>query len=230
MRVEKREFAWEFSQFSCLGQTRTRVAWELTRVEKREFAWEFSQLSYPGQTRTRVAWELRSESLHESFLNSHAPVKREQELYESWEARVCMRVSSTLMPRSNENKSCMRVEKREFAWEISQFSCPGQTRTRVAWELRSESLHDSWWELRSESLHESSLNSHGSVKREQELHESWWELTRYYCTCQMNKFCHQLSLNFEPAQRWWESMRVGGETLDNFHPRLSGTLLILKRS
>jgi hypothetical protein len=75
------------------------------RVEKREFAWEFSQLSCPGQTRTRVAWELASESLHESFLNSHAPVKWEQELHESWEARVCMRVFSTLVPRSNENKS-----------------------------------------------------------------------------------------------------------------------------
>jgi hypothetical protein len=84
------------------------------RVEKREFAWEFSQLSWPGQTRTRVAWELRSESLHESFLNSHAPVKREQELHESWEARVCVRVFSTLMPRSNENKSCMRVDE---SWE-----------------------------------------------------------------------------------------------------------------
>jgi hypothetical protein len=34
-------------------------------------------------------WELRSESLHKSFLNSHAPVKREQELHESnwWELR-----------------------------------------------------------------------------------------------------------------------------------------------
>jgi hypothetical protein len=61
-----------------------RVKPELMRVEKREFAWEFSQLSCPGQTRTRVAWELRSESLHESFLNSHVPVKREQELHESW--------------------------------------------------------------------------------------------------------------------------------------------------
>ena len=29
------------------------------------------------------AGELRSESLYESFLNSHAPVKREQELHES---------------------------------------------------------------------------------------------------------------------------------------------------
>ena len=55
MRVEKREFAREFSQLSYPGQTRTRVAWELIRVEKREFAREFSQLSCPGQTRTRVA-------------------------------------------------------------------------------------------------------------------------------------------------------------------------------
>jgi hypothetical protein len=30
---------------------------------------------------------------------------------ESWEARVCMRVFSTLVPRSNENKSCMRVDE-----------------------------------------------------------------------------------------------------------------------
>ena len=31
---------------------------------------------------------------------------------ESWEAwRVGMRVFSTLMPRSNENKSCMRVDE-----------------------------------------------------------------------------------------------------------------------
>jgi hypothetical protein len=41
MRVEKREFALE-----------------LMRVEKREFAREFSQLSCPGQTKTRVAREL----------------------------------------------------------------------------------------------------------------------------------------------------------------------------
>ena len=68
------------------------------RVDKQEFAWEFHQLSCPGQTRTRVAWELTSDSLHESFINSHVLVKREQELHESWQARVCIRVSSTLMP------------------------------------------------------------------------------------------------------------------------------------
>ena len=33
---------------------------------------------------------------------------------ESWQASVCMRVFSTLMSWSNENKSCMRVEKREL--------------------------------------------------------------------------------------------------------------------
>ena len=81
----------------------------------------------------RLAWRLTSES----FINSRVLVKREQELHESWEARVCLRVSSTLMSWSNENKSCMRVEKREFAWEFHQLSCPGRTRTRVAYK--------SWW-------------------------------------------------------------------------------------
>ena len=81
MRVEKREFVWEFSQLFCPGQTRTRVAWELMRVEKREFVWEFSQLLCPGQTRTRDAWELTNDSLYQSFPNSHVLVKREQELH-----------------------------------------------------------------------------------------------------------------------------------------------------
>jgi hypothetical protein len=122
---------------------------------------------------------LRSvESSHESFLNFYAPAKRERELHESWEARVCMRVFSTLMswsnknkscmrvdesweawrvrmrvfstlmPRSNENKSCMRVEKRgEFAWEVSQLLCPGQTRTRVAWELIRVEKREFAWEF-----------------------------------------------------------------------------------
>jgi predicted transcriptional regulator len=235
MRVEKREFTWEFSQLPLLDQTRTRVAWELTseclhesflnihclikreqelheswqarvymrvfslnfhclikreqelhgswearvymrvfstfiawlnenkscmRVEEREFTWEFSQLPLLDQTRTRVAWELRSESLHESFLNLHCLIKREQELHESWQASVYMRVFSTFIAWSNENKSCMRVEKREFTWEFSQLSLLDQTRTRVAWELRSESLHESF------------LNFHCLIKREQELHDS----------------------------------------------------------
>jgi uncharacterized membrane protein len=118
------------------------------RVEKGEFTSKFSQLSCPGQTRTRVAWELRSESLHQSFLNSHALVKREQELHESCEGRVYIKVFSTLMPWSNENKSCIRVEKREFTSEFSQLSCPDQTRTRVAWELLSENSHQYFNQLK----------------------------------------------------------------------------------
>jgi hypothetical protein len=88
------------------------------RVFQREFAWEFSQLSLFDQTRTRVAWELTCESLRKSF--------------------------STFIAWSNENKSCTRVDKREFAWEFSQLPLLDQTRTRVAWELTSESLHESF--------------------------------------------------------------------------------------
>jgi hypothetical protein len=29
----------------------------------------------------------------------------------------------------------MGIDKREFAWEFSQVSCPGQTRTRVEWDM-----------------------------------------------------------------------------------------------
>ena len=206
----KREFTWEFHQPSLLDQTRTRVAWELASESlhesfinfhclikreqelhesngKREFTWEFHQPSLLDQTRTRVAWELTSESLHESFINFHCLIKREQELHES-------------------------NGKREFTWEFHQPSLLDQTRTRVAWELTSESLHESFinfhclikreqelhesngkreftwefhqlslldqtrtrvaWELTSESLHESFINFHCLIKREQELHES----------------------------------------------------------
>ena len=132
MRVDRRELAWDFHQLSCSSWSNENKS--CMRVDiKREFAWEFHKLSCSGQTRTRVAWELTSESLHESFINSRVLVKREQELHESWQARVCMRVSSTLVSWSNENKSCMRVDKREFTWEFHQLSCPGQMRTRVEW-------------------------------------------------------------------------------------------------
>jgi predicted transcriptional regulator len=209
MRVDKREFAWEFSQLSLLHQTRTRVVWELTseslresflnfhclikreqelheswqarvymrvfstfiawsnenksciRVDKWEFTWAFSQLSLLDQTRTRVAWELTSESLRESFLNFHCLIKREQELHESWQARAYVRFFSTFIAWSNENKSCIRVDKREFTWAFSQLSLLDQTRARVAWELTSESLRESF------------LNFHCLIKREQESHESW---------------------------------------------------------
>jgi hypothetical protein len=65
---------------------------------------DFLCRNYLKNKKTFILWlsldiaEMRSESLHQSFLNSHALVKREQELHESWEARVCIRVFSTLMP------------------------------------------------------------------------------------------------------------------------------------
>jgi hypothetical protein len=121
MRVEKREFAWEFSQLSCPGQTRTRVARELMRVEKREFAWEFSQLSCPGQRRTRVD--------------------------ESWQARVCMKVFSTLVPRSEQEQKL-----HESWWELSGYY---RARSKNSHQLSSKfegaqscmKVHESGWEL-----------------------------------------------------------------------------------
>ena len=85
----------------------TRIVWKFIfmRVEKREFTWKFSQFSCPGQTRTRVAWELRSESLHESFLNSHVLVKREQELHES-----CTRVD-WILPQAERKLSSITLVK-----------------------------------------------------------------------------------------------------------------------
>ena len=158
-RVDKREFTWEFHQLSLPWSNENKSC---TRVEKREFTWEFHQLSLLDQTRTRVAWELTSESLHESYINFHCLIKREQELHESWQARVYIRVTSTFIAWSNENKSGTRVDKREFTWEFHQLSLLDQTRTRVTWKLTSESLHESF------------INFHYLViKREQELHESW---------------------------------------------------------
>ena len=55
MGIDKREFVWVFNN-PCVV---VKVAWELIRLGKWEFVWEFSQLSCSGQTRTRVAWELR---------------------------------------------------------------------------------------------------------------------------------------------------------------------------
>ncbi len=46
-----------------------------------------------------------------------------------------MRDLSTILSRSNENKSCMKVEKQDFASEFSQLLSPLQTKTRVACEL-----------------------------------------------------------------------------------------------
>ena len=56
----------------------------------------------------------------------------------------------------------MSADKREFAWEFSLLSCPGQTRTRTARELIRVASVNSYGNF---------LNFHVLVKREQELHE-----------------------------------------------------------
>ena len=127
--IEKREFAWEFSQLSCPGQTRMRVeSWEAKvcmRVFSTIMSWSNEDESW---------WELRSESLYENFLNYHVLVKR------GWELRSESLHENflnyyALVKRGWE---LMRVEKRKFVWEFSQLSCPGQTRMRVdeSWEAR----------------------------------------------------------------------------------------------
>ena len=163
------------------------------RVEKREFAWEFSQLS-------------SHDHANENKLSC-------MRVNESWEARVRLSVFSTLVPRSNENKSCMGVEK--WAWEFHQLK--REQELVVVWELRSESLHESLlnsikascmrvdesWEARvcmHACMHESFLNS---FKREQELHESCWEarVCMRVCSTQSNenKSCMRVA---------WEASRV----------------------
>jgi hypothetical protein len=138
----------------------------------------------PGKTRTRVEWELRSESLHESFLDSHVPVKREQELHESWEARVCMRVFWTLMSRSNKNKSCMRVD-----W-IQSLS---ETKMRVEkWEFAWE-FDESTRELAVKRVYER-LNSELQLSLTVILVESWLDITAH------SENSHERSSKFEPAQ------------------------------
>ena len=95
------------NHLSCDSCSRLTRTWELMKLSCKlslvdshatlVLIWpgheSFMKLSCPGQTRARVAWELTSESLHESFINSHVLVKQEQELRESWQARVRMRVS-----------------------------------------------------------------------------------------------------------------------------------------
>ena len=88
MRVDKREFVWEFSQLSCLvkrEQEWHKSWWELTS----ESFLNSHVLVKREQELHESWWELTSESLYESFLNSHVVVKREQELHESWQTRVC---------------------------------------------------------------------------------------------------------------------------------------------
>ena len=136
------------------GQTIARIAWDLMRVEKREFVWEFFPLSHSGQ------WELTSESLYESFHNSHAQAKREHEVNQSCSelrsytgfherflnsyvlvkreqelhVELIVSESDNLHGDTRTRWELMGVEKPSFVncmWESSQLSWFGQTKTRV---------------------------------------------------------------------------------------------------
>ena len=88
----------------------------------------------------KVALELRSESLYESFLNSHALVKREQLLHETWwELRSERLITSFL-------KSHVQVKR---GWKLMRVeSLPGSylnSHNAVIREL--EFSDESWWSL-----------------------------------------------------------------------------------
>ncbi len=129
------------------------------RVEKWEFAREFSQLSCASQTRMRVdeRWEAR---VCTRVLSTLMRRSNEVRVDESWEVRVCTREFSQLSCAVQTRWELMRVEKREFAREFSQLSCASQTRMRVdeSWEarvctrvlstlMRRSNEVRSWWEL-----------------------------------------------------------------------------------
>jgi hypothetical protein len=163
------------------------------RVEKREFPWGFSQLSCPGQTRTRVMrvddnWEARvCMRVFSTLMPRSNENKSCMRVDESWEARVCIRIFSILMPRSNENKSCMRVvERREFPWEFLQLSCPGQTRTRVAWELMRVEKREFAWEF-------SQFSCPGQTRTRvawelMRVDESWLDITACVAKTHINSY------------------------------------------
>ena len=128
-------------------------------------------------------WEFKSNSLYESSLNYHILVKR------GWES--------------------MRVEKREFVWEFSQLSCPGQTRIRddESWKARvcirvfltimSWSNEDESWELRSEVC----MRVFSTIMSWSNKDESWWELR--------SKSLYESFLNYHVlVKQGWELMRV----------------------
>ena len=114
MRVEKQEFVWEFTQLSCPGQTRTRVAWELMKVDKREFVWEFSQLSCPGQTRSRVARESMRVEKRE-FVNSRVLDKRE----DVYRVKLSLTGLSTLI--NFHHWQCWASFPQIYSWKRSLF-------------------------------------------------------------------------------------------------------------
>jgi hypothetical protein len=85
------------------------------------------------------------------------------ELHESWEARICMRVFSTLMPRSNENKSCMRVDE---SWEVRVCMRVFSTLVpRSNENKRCIELHESWLDITARVAKTALINSRQNLNQ-----------------------------------------------------------------
>ena len=91
---------YELDEFACTRIIRFHIRRDYSRFQAKRFInrehcysnvlffsrfWKRTQERFAmSEVLIKRRWNLRSESLHASFLNSHAPVKREQELHESW--------------------------------------------------------------------------------------------------------------------------------------------------
>ena len=79
--------------------------------------------------------------------------KREQELHESWwelRREFVWELSQLSCPGQTRTRvawELVRVEKREFVWKFSQLSFPGETRIRVAWELMRVEKQEFVWKF-----------------------------------------------------------------------------------
>ena len=168
------KFRHDFLNLSCLNENKS-----CTKVNKSEFVWVFSTLmSWSNENKscmrvdeswqvrvcmkvfsTLMFWSNENENWQRvkkrvciSLYNSNVPVKLEQAIDESWQARGCI------------------------AWEFSQLKCPSRMGIRVVWAslnecvMRKQESHESWWELTLESwvekafVDQSFLNFHVPVK------------------------------------------------------------------
>ena len=145
---------------------------------------------------------------------------------ESWQARVCMSVSSTLIALSNEQWELHESWRESFFFFLVFARC---------FPASFSSFFDACQTADSPSHYS---NCHLSMIRNNIFFFLWvttWKspasATLYdsratLMTGQTSQTSHWLSSKFEPAQSWWECMRVGGQTrarvatLVHSHPRL----------
>jgi hypothetical protein len=114
----------------------------------------FHQLSWPGQTRIDERWLDITVSSHQNL--------NQLKVDDSWQARVCTRVSSTLMHAPVE----WEQELRESWLDITVSSHQNLNQLKV----------DDSWQARVCTRVSSTL-MHALVEWEQELRESWLDIT-----------------------------------------------------